>query len=89
MKQNNEYYLKPLHDSRNSFYNKATVSLDSDSVKLYSYKTLVAELTNKCRVAKVYNVQSQTTLRHVKEFLKQHGFKADSKQQIVNNYMEV
>lgn len=29
---------------------------------------------------------SNTTLRHIKEFLKQNGFKAESKKQVINDY---
>ena len=36
--------------------------------------------------AYVVDTYSQTTLRHIKEFLKQNGFKADSKKQIMEDY---
>ena len=37
--------------------------------------------------AEVYGTYSATTLRHIKEFLKQNGFKADSKSQIEKDYL--
>ena len=37
-----------------------------------------------CRVDQL----SQTTLRHIKEFLKQKGFKAETKQQIIRDYLK-
>lgn len=80
-------YLKPEFDSAKSFYNKAVVKIDENGNKhLYSYSTLVCELDGLNSVAKVYNVQSATTFRHIKEFLRQNGFVADTKKQIVADY---
>ena len=84
----NIYYLKPEFDNAKSFYNKAVVGVDDNGNKqLFSYNTLVCELDGLNSVAKVYNVQSQTTIRHIKEFLKQNGFVADTKKQIIADYM--
>ena len=65
-----EGYLEPKFDSAKSFYNKAMTD-ESDS-KLYSYGTLVAEVVDDKPV--IYNAQSHTTVRHIKEFLRQKGF---------------
>ncbi len=75
-----ESYLEPKNDARKSFYNKAV----EDGDKLYSYGTLVAEIKDGQPI--VYNVQSQTTLRHVKEWLLQKGFTAINKKQIIKDY---
>lgn len=81
------YDLGTNFDSRKSFYGKARVDMkDERNQKLYSYNALVAEIVD--GKPKVYNLQSQTTLRHVKEFLKQNGFIADSKSQIIRDYGE-
>lgn len=77
-------YLMPQYDARKSFYGKAKVET-GETTKLYSYDTLVAEI--KEGKAHVYNVQSGTTLRHVKEFLKQNNFVAETKKQVVSDYM--
>lgn len=75
MKRNN-YYLKPQYDKSKSFYDKAKV-IQYENVKyLYSYDTLVCTLTND-KLELNYNIEeslllSRTTLRHIKEFLKQH-----------------
>ena len=53
--------------------------------KLYSYDTLVAEIKDGKPV--VYGTYSNTTLRHIKDWLLQNGFKADSKAQIEKDYM--
>lgn len=85
-------YLKPIYDSRKSFYNKATVTEDANGKYLTSYETIVARITDKnngykiAPYAEVYGTYSATTLRHIKEFLKQNGFKAESKQQILKDY---
>jgi len=76
-------YLQPQHDSRASFYNKA----EFDDDKLYSYGTLVAEIVDGKPVLYPDWDYSQTTIRHVREFLRQHGFTADSKAQIAKDYL--
>ncbi len=80
------YYLDTKYDSRKSFYNKAMVSDNTD--ELYSYGVHVMSIENGKPVIKCREDQlSQTTLRHIKEFLKQKGFPAISKQQIIKDYM--
>ena len=86
------YELKTTFDSRQSFYGKARVETSGgwdQNLNLYSYNTLVARIgydESSELVAQVYNLQSPTTLRHVKEFLKQQGFRADNKKQIESDY---
>lgn len=85
--------LKTIYDNRKSFYNKATVTEDKNGKYLTSYNTVVARITDKnngykiAPYAEVYGTYSQTTLRHIKEFLKQNGFKAESKAQIEKDYL--
>jgi hypothetical protein len=79
------YKLRPEYDSHASFYGKAMVVMDGEKRKLYSYDTLVAEIGG--GRACVYGTYSATTLRHIKEFLKQAGFRAESKSQIEKDYM--
>ncbi len=85
--------LKPIYDNAISFYGKAETETTKNSIILYSYNTKVAEikgdkviLNNKIDDKLLF---SNTTLRHIKEFLKQNGFKAETKQQIIKDYMEV
>lgn len=89
------YAMEPEYDGRKSFYGKAHVD-DRGNVKiLYSYDTPVAMIKDgEVTLGKardrgypflVWKV-SQTTLRHVKEFLKQNGFKADSMAQMEKDY---
>ena len=83
-----DYDLRPEYDSRKSFYNKARVNTDDpNGEKLFSYNTLVAEMKGGKPV--VYGTYSATTLRHIKEWLKQHGFKAESGKQIMKDYGQV
>lgn len=85
--------LHPRFDSRQSFYGKArVVTRDDGSEILYSYGYPVCQIKDG-KPYLLYHVDSyasynssQTTLRHVKEFLKQHGFKADSLKQIEKDY---
>ncbi len=81
------YELMTEYDSRKSFYGKARVStnpIDGD-LELVSYSTRVAVIHTD-GTASVYGTYSNTTLRHIKEFLKQHGFKADNSNQIMKDY---
>ncbi|MBO7734834.1 MAG: hypothetical protein J6S67_19900 [Methanobrevibacter sp.] len=81
------YELHPRYDARQSFYGKARVDTGDkgDKNKLYSYDTLVAEMIGGKPV--VYGIYSATTLRHIKDWLKQNGFKAENKAQIEADYM--
>ncbi len=81
-----EYELIPRYDSRKSFYKKARVTVEGDKATLYSYGTDVAVINRRTNKATVPCTYSPTTLRHVKEFLKQHGLKAESKTQIEKDY---
>lgn len=85
----NVYSLNCVYDSRNSFYGKANVSIDNEGTKdLYSYDTKVATITNinGVKTLEVYNMQSPTTLRHVKEFMQQNGYDKLTKSEIEDKY---
>lgn len=75
------------HSTAKQRYRKTQEGYNSSIARLYSYDTHVASIKNGV-TAEVYGTYSSTTLRHIKEFLKQNGFKADSKQQIETDYME-
>ena len=78
------YELNCNYDGRKSFYGKANV-IEQDGKKiLRSYSTNVCFIED--GKAKVNGTYSNTTLRHIKEFLKQNGFKADSQRQILKDY---
>lgn len=79
-----ETYLEPQYDRRKSFYGKARIIHENGRIILRSYSTNVAEIVNGRPV--VFGTYSSTTLRHIKEFLKQNGFKAESKNQILKDY---
>lgn len=80
------YELQTQHDSRKSFYGKARVEIINGKSVLYSYNTKVAQIENGKPI--VYGTYSQTTLRHIKEFLLQNGFKAENSKQIMKDYGE-
>ena len=79
--------LQPTNENVNSYYDKAHYTKDGTNLKLYSYNTLVCEIKNNNTI--VFGTHSQTTLRHIKEFLKQNGIKADTKKQIEDDYLKV
>lgn len=81
------YDMRPQYDSRKSFYNKARVDIEGDVKTLYSYNTPVAKIVgDKVELLDKWD-WSQTTLRHVKEFLKQNGFEATSLSQMKKAYL--
>lgn len=81
------YDLVPIHDRARSFYGKAQVTYTKNGLLLTSYKTPVCII---CDPEHVYLSDkwdySPTTLRHVKEFLRQNGYKAENKKQIKESY---
>ena len=80
--------LCPYYDSAQSFYGKARIVEIEDDVFLISYDTIVAFYNRDTRIARVMGTYSATTLRHIKEFLKQNGFKAKDKAQIEKDYIK-
>lgn len=80
------YELQPKYDLAQSFYKKAFVERTLTGFKLLSYDTNVCEISDNTVFLKDKWDYSPTTLRHVKEFLKQYGFSADSKKQIEQLY---
>ena len=81
------YGLKNEYDSK-GFGGKAQVETDNKGNEtLYSYDTPVCKIKgDKVTLLPKWD-SSATTLRHVKEFLKQHDLKAESKAQIAKDYM--
>lgn len=88
------YGLNPKFDSRKSFYGKAQVDTGDkgDKNRLYSYDTLVAEIIDGKPVIHTDNSYfvngrySPTTMRHIKDWLKQLGFKAETSAQMIADY---
>ena len=84
LKEEPKYDMAPEFDSRKSFYGKAKVDVRPDGTQiLYSYGTPVCKITKDGDVTLLRKgylgwASSQTTLRHVKEFLKQNGKEAGS-----------
>jgi hypothetical protein len=88
------YELTPRYDARKSFYSKAVVLVNSENATgdeytktLLSYQTPVAAIQADNK-AVVFGLYSATTTRHIKEFLKQEGFKAESSKQIKADYIK-
>ena len=76
MKKNTvyNYDLQCRFDSRKSFYGKARVEIVNGVKTLYSYNTPVAEVRRGKFKKLDYADCSQTTRRHVREFMRQEGF---------------
>jgi len=78
-------YLIPKNSSQKSFGGKAVERAENGKIILKSYATDVAYIDSDGK-AHVNGLYSDTTKRHITEFLKQHGFKADSSKQILEDY---
>lgn len=76
--------LEPIYSNVKSFYGKARVLKENGVIKLLSYDTVIAEIKdNKVHINGFY---SQTSTKHLKEFLKQYGFKTGTRQQLEKMY---
>ena len=80
------YELNPMFDNRKSFYGKAFVESDpkTGDLTLRSYGTKVAVI--KAGKLEVFGTYSVTTLRHIKEFMRQNGYPPLSKKEIEESY---
>lgn len=69
-------YLQARFDSRQSFYKKARIFACDGQLVLISYDTIVSkiEILNGKARAQIFGYYSETTKRHIYEFLKQAGF---------------
>lgn len=63
--------LKAIHDRHNSFYGKAQINRVGDYIELYSYGTYIGCVHGNQIKLNDYSWYSNTTRRHVREFLKQ------------------
>lgn len=89
MKNLEMIFLEPVIDRRKSFYKKAKILIDNKGNKyLKSYDSIIAEVKNgKVKInTDVYLWDSQTSLRHLKDFLYQLGYEIGSKQDLINMY---
>ena len=66
-------YLEPVIDSAKSFYKKAIVSQRDNDLILTSYSTEVAKIDLTTRIPEVFGFYSQTTTRHIKDFIYQYS----------------
>ena len=81
------FELTPKFDSRKSFYGKALIRFEGDLKLLFSFDTPVVYIgPDRLPVMLDGWDSTQTTLRHVKEFLKQNDLKADSLEQMRRDY---
>ena len=88
--------LKPIHEPKKSYYGKAHVVTDDDGTKvLISYNTPVCKIDKDGEVTLLRDKRtrlswsaSPTTLRHVKEFLRQNGKKVVPLRELPKVYKE-
>ena len=68
-------YLEPAFSNQKSFYGKARMIVADDSTILTSYAVKIVELkNNKLKMICKQRDLSATTLKHLREFLRQFGF---------------
>lgn len=77
--------LQAIYDRAKSFYGKAKVITENNgTIHLISYTTEVAIIKN--GKLYIYGFYSVTTLRHIREFIRQYGFKNGSKAELEKMY---
>lgn len=84
-----EFELEPIIDKRKSFYKKAKILIDKNGNKfLKSYDSIIAEvIIGKVKINNdVYLCDSQTSLRHLRDFLYQLGYEIGTKQELIKMY---
>lgn len=70
----NTYELQARYDSRKSFYGKARVLETEEGLTvLQSYGTSVCSIDAAGNFHRHWYGESSTTMRHVNEFIRQHG----------------
>ena len=80
----NIYNLETIYTTQKSFYGKAKVrELRNGSKVLYSYDTLVCGIDENNNIG-FMEYHSQTTGRHINEFLQQNGHNKMTKKEIEN-----
>ena len=66
------FELTARYDSRKSFYGKAhVIDRGNGLLELQSCDTVVCSLSNRTKFTRLWDGHSQTTSRHIKEFVKQ------------------
>lgn len=76
----NEKILKST--TQKSYYNKAIIIEDDNTIQLKSYNTIVLELDKKTNtIKKLWQGWSKTTQNHINDFLRLYGFDAITKKQ--------
>lgn len=74
--------LQPIYTTQKSFYGKAIVEhLDNGHKALYSYNTRVCELNADNQIIDIV-YYSQTTARHINDFLQQNDLPKMTKKEI-------
>jgi len=89
MKNVETIFLEPIIDRKKSFYKKAKILIDNKGNKyLQSYDSIIAEVKDgKVKInTDIYMWDSQTSLRHLKDFLYQLGYEIGSKQELIKMY---
>lgn len=85
----NEYFLEPSYDSAKSFYKKAYVVENGTKHTLFSYNTKVCEIDFSAEIkVNILGFYSQTTTRHIRDFLYQNGFDIGSRKFLYETYTE-
>lgn len=67
------FELKPRFENCRSYYRKAQVIEDDNLTMLRSYDTIVCTIDHAHKVCNVAGRFSNTTARHIREFLRQWG----------------
>lgn len=79
------FELSPINGAK-SFYGKCRVIEENGVSQLLSYDTVVAEYNYRTNLMKVFNAQSNTTIKHINAFMHFHGFNTCTKKELLKSY---
>ena len=86
-----KYELTPIFENKKSYYQKAFVYQDNyGGSTLQSYNTKIVHVSKDKEITLLSDWLSNTTLRHVREFLRQHELEEVAQlnaEQLIENYM--
>ena len=80
------YELSPEYVGRQSYYGKAQVETNNGESTLYSYGTPIMKINSNGEIEMLCSERhlTNTTIRHIREFMQQNGFSPIPKQKLVN-----
>lgn len=72
--------LKPMNDSRKSFYGKAIVEINGNTVSLYSYNTKICSIVNKYQFIRYWDGYGNGVVSDFDDFINEFDYLLEGKE---------